>query len=121
MQQRLRRRAGVQRQVERAGEVVAGAQGEQPQGAAAELAALVEGLDDRVQAPVAAGDHDAAAPGAVQDPVELAGVGGAGHLDVGLGAQHLQGLLEGVALTAAGLGVGDHQKGVHARTLAPGG
>ena len=85
-------RAAASRRVERdaqgAGEVVAGAERDQPERALGELVAPVQGRDHGVQAAVAAGHHDRTAPGAVQDAVELAGVGGGGDLDVGALAQH---------------------------------
>ena len=55
-----------------AGEVVAGAERQQAEHRVVELLAAVQRGDDRVQAAVAARDHDPARPGAVQDAVELA-------------------------------------------------
>ena len=73
----------VERDVDAAGEVVAGAQRQQAEHGVLEVVAAVQRRDHRVQAAVAAGHHDPAAAGAVQHAVELAGVGGGGHLDGG--------------------------------------
>ena len=81
---------------ERAREVVAGAERDQAQGALGELVAPVQRGDDRVQAAVAAGDHDRAAAGPVQHAVELAGVAGGRDLDVGVLAEHPERDLERV-------------------------
>ena len=106
------RRCGLTRvegDLQRAGEVVARAERDQGERAVGQLVATVEGSDDRVQAAVAARHDDVAAAGTVQHAVELAGVARPGDLDVDLLAQHPEGDVEGVALAAAGLGVGDQQ------------
>ena len=109
----------VERDVHRAGEVVAGAHRQQPEHRALEVVAAVQRRHHRVQAAVAAGHDDAARAGAVQHAVELAGVRRRGHLDRGPGPQHLQALLERRLGRCAGVAVHDDEQGVHTAERRP--
>jgi hypothetical protein len=109
--------ARVERYPERAGEVVPRAERDQPQRAFLQLVTTVQRRDDGVQAAVTACDHDAAATGPVQDPVELSGVAGLRDLDVDVLAQHAEGGLEGRGLATTCVGVGDDEDWIHADTV----
>ena len=79
----------------------------------ADSVAAVQRGDDRVHRAVAAGDHDRAGARAVQDAVELAGVGGRRDLDRGRLAQHRQPPLERLVVGGAGVAVLDDEEGLH--------
>ena len=86
--------ARVERDAQGAGEVVAGAERDQSEGALGELVPPVQRRDDRVQAAVPARDHDRATAGPVEHSVELAGVARDGDLDVGVLPEHAEGDVE---------------------------
>jgi hypothetical protein len=77
--------------------------------------APVQRRDDSVQAAVPTGDHDRAAPGAVEHAVELAGVGGDGDLDVSVLPEHAEGDVQPLLSPTSGVDIGDEQEGVHDR------
>jgi hypothetical protein len=104
---------GLEGQPDPAREVVAGAERQQADDRALELLTPVQRGHDRVQAPVAARDHDPPRAGPVQDAVQLAGVGGPADLDRGALAQDGQRRPEPLLVRAAGVAVGDHEDGVH--------
>ena len=118
-QQRVRRLGGVEGDAEGPGEVVAGAERDQAEDNVAELLAPVQGCDHGVQAAVAPGHHDPTAAAPVQDPVQLALVGGRADLDVPVAAQDRHRSPDGVLVGAAGVGVGDDQGGFHGGDSTP--
>ena len=100
----------VERDLERSREVVTGAERDQAQGALRELVTPVQRRDDRVQAAVAARDHDRAGAGPVEHSVELSRVAGGRDLDVRVLAEDPQRHLERVVVGTAALGVGADQQ-----------
>ena len=75
--------------------------------------------DHGVAGAVTTRDHDGAAPGRMEEAVELPGVAGLGHLDGRVAVEHLQRVAEGVG--AAGVGVRDQQEWFHVlHTRSPG-
>ena len=90
-----------------------------PSAASAEVVAPVQRGHDGVQAAVAARDDDPPGAGPVEHPVELAGVGGRGHLDRRAArASTASGPLERLLVNGAGARVGDDQVRLHGGTLA---
>ncbi len=84
----------VQRDLRPAGEVVAGAQGEQPEDGVGELAALVEPGRGQMQTPVAAGHHQRATLSAVQRGVQLTVLAGPDDLHVRAPPEHGEGAVQ---------------------------
>ena len=81
-EERLRRERGVERQVEPAGEVVARPEQHQPDRGVVQPALGLEHPDHRVQAAVAADDHDRSAVTAAEQVRQVLDPRGACHLDL---------------------------------------
>jgi hypothetical protein len=96
-----------------AGEVVAGAQRDQPELGRAQRPGAVQGVHGGVQAAVPSGDDDRAVLDALAERVEVVGGDGLDDLHLAGPAQDLQSLLQGLLRMGPRLRVGNQQDPLH--------